>query len=101
MSSECLLDSQIAHDLANNVRGLGDILARHTLPAGTTFEEARGWAEAYMWDHFGTAVAMHFEKDASVCMTVFEVLVPNLSRLPATMSVAEGVESIGPVRGEE
>jgi hypothetical protein len=60
------------------VRGLGDVLAVHTLPDGTTFEEARGWAEAYLRGHPGAGVAMHFEKDAGVRVTIFEVLVPDM-----------------------
>ena len=78
MRSGRLPDRRIAHEIATNVRGLGDVLAVHTLPAGTTIEAARGWAEAYMWDHLGTAVAMRVEKDASVRVTVFDVLVPDV-----------------------
>jgi hypothetical protein len=55
-------------------RTLGDVLANYTLPAGTTFDEACGWAEAFIRDHPGTAVKMHQEKDTSVQVTVYEVL---------------------------
>lgn len=59
---------------ALEMRALGDVLAQYTLPAGTTFDEAAGWADAFIRGHPGTAVAVQLKKDTTVRVTVFEVL---------------------------
>ena len=70
---------KITGDAAGNavdVRALGDVLSLYTLPAGTTFDEAAGWAAAFIHDHPGTAVAVQLRKDTTVLVTVFELLIP-------------------------
>ena len=78
MRSKISSDGPPGFDFARDVRVIGNVLTRYTLPAGTTLKEAGGWAEAFIHDHPCTAVEAVVGSDGMIRVTVFQVWSPVL-----------------------